>query len=80
MTQENLRGANEDARRKMEDLSLQDKGLKDLPEGRGEKVVMKVEDSRPGAIAETLKAADQNAAQTFNDVGRFHDEGIVRKK
>lgn len=78
MTQGNVRGEDEDARRKLEDLKLQ--GYKDISEGRADKVVMKVEETRPGAIADTLKAADQNAGQTFNDVGRFHDEEIVKKK
>jgi len=82
VTQENVRGGDEDARRKMEELRLHDKGFKDLSEGRGhkDKVVMKVEESRPGAMADTLKAADQMAAQTFNDVGRMDEEGVVRKK
>ncbi|KAK7277464.1 hypothetical protein RJT34_22477 [Clitoria ternatea] len=40
----------------------------------GRKVELKVEESRPGAAAETLKAADQIAGQAFNDVGRMDDE------
>ncbi|XP_039174169.1 late embryogenesis abundant protein ECP63 [Eucalyptus grandis] len=44
-----------------------------------EKVVeVYVEDTPPGAIASTLKAADQMSGQTFNDVGRIDDEGVVR--
>lgn len=73
--QENVSGAGETARRKMEEPKLQGK---EGYGGRGDKVVVKVEESRPGAIAETLKAADQIAGQTFNDVGRFdEEEGVV---
>lgn len=77
--QENVSGADEGARRKMEDLRLRGKGYgsHESAGGRGDKVVVKVEESRPGAIAETLKAADQIAGQTFNDVGRFDEEGVV---
>lgn len=45
---------------------------------RGEQVVIEVEESRPGAVADTLKAADQMTGQTFNDVGRIDDEGTIR--
>ena len=72
--QEKVSGAGETARRKMEEPKLQGK---EGSGGRGDKVVVKVEESRPGAIAETLKAADQIAGQTFNDVGRFDEEGVV---
>lgn len=77
MMQENVNSADEATRRKMEELRLQGKGHGGESRGREEKVVVKVEESRPGAIAETLKAADQIAGQTFNDVGRFDDEGVV---
>ncbi|KAK4272794.1 hypothetical protein QN277_021300 [Acacia crassicarpa] len=46
--------------------------------GRGEEVLIEVEESRPGAVADTLKAADQMTGQTFNDVGRMGDEGTIR--
>ncbi|XP_048127566.1 late embryogenesis abundant protein ECP63 isoform X3 [Rhodamnia argentea] len=36
------------------------------------------EDTRPGAIATTLKAADDMSGQTFNDVGRINEEGVGR--
>ncbi|GLT93456.1 hypothetical protein SLE2022_112490 [Rubroshorea leprosula] len=42
-----------------------------------EKVVINLEDTRPGAVVATLKTADQMTGQTFNDVGRFDDEGAV---
>ncbi|TKY53028.1 Embryonic protein DC-8 [Spatholobus suberectus] len=76
-TKENVSGADEAARRKMEELRLQGKGYGEECEGRGDKVVFKVEESRSGAMAETLKAADQIAGQTFNDVGRLDEEGVV---
>ncbi|XP_028789978.1 late embryogenesis abundant protein ECP63-like [Neltuma alba] len=44
---------------------------------RGEEVLVEVEESRPGAVADTLKAADQMAGQ-INDVGRVGDEGTIR--
>ena len=43
---------------------------------RGEEVLVEVEESRPGAVADTLKKADQMSGQTFNDVGRVEEEGI----
>lgn len=45
---------------------------------RGEKVVIEVEESRPGAVADTLKAADQMSGRAFNDPDRFVDEGTIR--
>ncbi|XP_054804399.1 embryonic protein DC-8-like [Prosopis cineraria] len=45
---------------------------------RGEEVLIEVEETRPGAVADTLKAADQMTDQTFNDVGRVGDEGTIR--
>lgn len=37
-----------------------------------------IEETHPGAIAETLKAADQITGQTFNDIGRIDEEGAIR--
>lgn len=51
-------------------------GRREVPED-AEKVEIKVEETRPGAVASTLKAADQMTAQTFNDVGRMDDEGFI---
>ncbi|KAF3441749.1 hypothetical protein FNV43_RR15664 [Rhamnella rubrinervis] len=43
--------------------------------GGGEKEnLVNLEETRPGYVASTLKAADQMAGQTFNDVGRIDDE------
>lgn len=39
---------------------------------------MKVEETPPGAVASIMKAADQMSGQTFNDVGRLDDEGVIR--
>lgn len=50
-------------------------GRRDVPP---DKVEIKLEETRPGAVAETLKAADQMTGQAFNDVGRMDDEGVVR--
>lgn len=44
----------------------------------GEKVMINVEETRPGGVAEMLKASDQMTGQTFNDVGRLRDEGTIR--
>ena len=43
-----------------------------------EGVVIAVEDTRPGYVAGTIKAADQMTGQTFNDVGRIDEEGIIK--
>ena len=45
---------------------------------RGEEVLVEVEESRPGVVADTLKKADQMSGQTFNDVGRVEEEGTIR--
>lgn len=46
--------------------------------GGGEKkIVVNLEETRPGYVASTLKAADEMSGQTFNDVGRLDDEGTV---
>lgn len=57
---------------------MEEMKLKGNDGGRGvsERVVVKVEDTRPGAFASTLKASDQMSGQTFNDVGRVNDEGV----
>ncbi|KAL4031787.1 hypothetical protein IC575_010078 [Cucumis melo] len=47
--------------------------------GEGE-VVVGLEETRPGALASTLKQADDMAGQSFNDVGRMDEEGVVRSK
>lgn len=44
-------------------------------------MVVDMEETRPGALASTLKVADDMAGQTFNDVGRMDgEEGAVRSK
>ena len=43
-----------------------------------EKIEVNIEKTRPGAVAATLKAADEMAGQTFNDVGPLDDEGVIR--
>lgn len=70
----------EETRRKMEGLNMGGKGYKsdESGGGRGDRVVFKIEETRPGAVAETLKAADQITGQTFNDVGPLDDEGVTR--
>ena len=79
-TQENLKGAEEEAGRKMEELNVKGKKGYNTDESgdRGDKVTVKLEETRPGAVAGALKAADQMTGQTFNDVGPFDDEGDVR--
>ncbi|CAK9323107.1 unnamed protein product [Citrullus colocynthis] len=47
--------------------------------GGGGAVVVGLEESRPGALASTLKQADDMAGQTFNDVGRMDDEEVPSK-
>lgn len=44
----------------------------------GEVLVVALEETRPGYVAAVLKEADQEAGQTFNDVGRIDDEGVIR--
>lgn len=51
-------------------------GRGEVPED-AEKVEIKAVETRPGAVASTLKAADQMTAQTFNDVGRMDDERVI---
>lgn len=46
--------------------------------GRGEKIVIDVEETRPGYVANTLKAADQMTGQSFNDVGRIDDKATIK--
>ena len=45
---------------------------------RPEKVEINIEETRPGAVASTMKASDQMSGQTFNDVGRIAEEGTIR--
>lgn len=60
-------------------MAGRDEGERQNQRANAEKVeVVYVEDTPPGAIASTLKAADQMSGQTFNDVGRIDDEGVVR--
>lgn len=42
-----------------------------------QEAVIKVEETRPGAVAEALKAADQMHGQAFNDVGKMGDEEVI---
>ena len=37
-------------------------------------MVVGMEETRPGALASTLKQADDMAGQTFNDVGRMDED------
>lgn len=39
---------------------------------------MYAEETTPGAVASALEASDQMTGQTFIDVGRLEDEGVVR--
>jgi hypothetical protein len=43
-----------------------------------EKIEVNIEETRPGAVAATLKTADEMAGQTFNDVGFLDEEGVIR--
>lgn len=48
---------------------------------QGKEAVVDAEKTRPGHVAAVLKASDQMAGQTFNDVGRMRDEtlqGVAR--
>ena len=66
----------EEARRKMEGLKVEDEC--GVGKGRrGGKTVVNVEEPRPGGVAATVKASDQMSGQTFNDVGRLGDEGNI---
>lgn len=71
--QENLSEADEEARRKMEGGDVREETWR-----RGNEGVIRTEDTRTGAVAERLKAADQMTGQTFNDVGALDDEGVTR--
>lgn len=44
----------------------------------GEAMVVDVKETRPSAVAATLKKSDQLAGQTFNDVGPLNEEETVR--
>lgn len=43
-----------------------------------EEMVIPIEENATGAVASILKASDQMSGQTFNDVGRMDDEGVIR--
>jgi len=76
--QEMMSEADNEARRKMEGGNVGGKGFGEETCKRGNEWVIRTEDTRPGAVAERLKAADQMTGQTFNDVGRLDDEGVTR--
>lgn len=76
--QEKLNEADEEARRKTEGRNVGDKGFREETWRRGNEGVIRTEDTRTGAVAERLKAADQMTGQTFNDVGAMDDEGVTR--
>lgn len=59
----------------MEGLSVEEQGNREYLGGRrgGEKVTVRVEESRPGVVADALKAADQ----TVGDMGRVDEEGTI---
>jgi hypothetical protein len=65
-----LGGTEEDARMRMDDLSVERGGR-----GRGrEKVVVKVDESRPGVVADGLRAA---AGVDKADTGYLEEEGTI---
>ncbi|KAJ1418887.1 Late embryogenesis abundant protein [Sesbania bispinosa] len=53
-----------EARRRMEELRMQQ---------GGEKTVVRMEETRPGLVADALKAVNQ----TVNDTGRVEEEGVI---
>jgi len=76
--QEMLSEADEEAKRKLEGGNVERKGFGEETWRRGNEGVIRTEDTRTGAVAERLKAADQMTGQTFNDVGPLDDEGVTR--
>jgi len=67
-----LGGTEEDARMRMDDLSVERGGR---GRGRGrEKVVVKVDESRPGVVADGLRAA---AGVDKADTGYLEEEGTI---
>ncbi|BAT85794.1 hypothetical protein LR48_Vigan641s002500 [Vigna angularis] len=63
-------GTAEDTRRRTQEVRVQDK---DYGTGHGgEKVVIKMEESRPGAVADAMKAAERALG------GEMEEEGILR--
>lgn len=46
--------------------------------GSGEKIEVYTEETPSGRVAAALKSSDQMTGQTFNDVGRMDEEGVVR--
>ncbi|QHO26029.1 putative glycosyltransferase [Arachis hypogaea] len=78
-TKENLSGAEEEARRKMEELKVEggggyDRDLETAAAGDKPSTV-RLQKTRPVAVAEALKASDQMTGQAFNDVGRVDGDG-----
>ncbi|XP_019454945.1 PREDICTED: embryonic protein DC-8-like isoform X2 [Lupinus angustifolius] len=76
-TKEKVSETGEEARRKMEELRVQDKDYnnrsKQAPRvGGGQKLVIEVEESRPGVIADALETADKATTQAMNE------EGVIR--
>lgn len=67
---EQVGGTAEDTRRRTQEVRVQDK---DYGTGHGgEKVVIKMEESRPGAVADAMKAAERALG------GEMEEEGILR--
>ncbi|XP_027353211.1 embryonic protein DC-8-like [Abrus precatorius] len=67
-------GRKEEAMEKTKEKVSGTEEVRDYGGGRGrDKMVIEVEESRPGAMADTLKVAEQ----VMSDVGRFDDEGVV---
>lgn len=53
-------------------------GRKCLNKDTEKEMVIPLEENATGAVASILKASDQMSGQTFNDVGRMDDEGVIR--
>ncbi|KAK7337164.1 hypothetical protein VNO77_17725 [Canavalia gladiata] len=64
-----LSGTEEEAMRKMEHVKVEDRKYG----GGGGKMEIKVEESRPGAMVDVLRAADK----ALNNVGRLDEEGVI---
>ncbi|CAJ1889574.1 unnamed protein product [Sphenostylis stenocarpa] len=65
-------GTPEDARRRMEEVRVQDK---EYGTGHGgEKLVIKLEESRPGAVADAMKAAERALGGEMEEEGILHVE------
>lgn len=68
--QETLRESEEDARMRMGDLRMEGGGR------AREKVVVEVDESRPGVVADGLRAAAATGVNK-SDLGRLEEEGTV---